>query len=130
MSRVRREFLRYAAVGLVSNGVLYLLYLALTRAGAAPAAAMSVAYAAGVAQTFVFNRSWTFGHTGPTHAAFARYAVAYAVGYAANLAALAVLVDRWGWPHEAVQGASILLVAALVFALQRYWVFPAARTSG
>jgi putative flippase GtrA len=119
----RRQIIRFAAVGLVSNGILFVLYLGLTRAGLTPAIAMSLAYAAGVLQTFVFNRSWTFGHRGAAGAPFARYVVTYVLGYVGNLILLLLLVDRMGLPHQSVQAAAIVCVAIFVFTLQKHWVF-------
>lgn len=119
------QLLRFGIVGLASNGVLYVLYLFLTAQGIGPKWAMSIAYAIGVAQTFLFNRRWTFRHRGAVSAAFVRYCATYGIGYLVNLMALVALVDGLGWPHEGVQGAMILCIAILVFVLQKFWVFRA-----
>lgn len=114
---------RYAVVGIASNAVGYLLYLLLTYAGMGHKLAMSLLYAVGVAQTFYFNRKWSFGHNGVITVAFLRYVAAYAFGYAVNLGVLLLLVDSWGWAHQWVQGAMIFILAGMLFLLQRYWVF-------
>lgn len=119
------QLLRFGVVGLASNGILYVLYLFMTMQGLGPKLAMSIAYGIGVAQTFLFNRRWTFRHDGSLSAAFVRYCATYGIGYLANLTALVVLVDGLGWPHEWTQGAMILCIAALVFVLQKFWVFRA-----
>jgi putative flippase GtrA len=103
--------------------VLFGLYLLLTSTGLSHVPGMTLVYAVGVAQTFVANRSWTFGHTGAPGAPFARYVATYGLGYLVNLALLTLLVDVAGLPHAWVQGALIFVVAALVFVLQKYWVF-------
>ena len=123
-SHTRGQFLRYALVGLASNLILYLAYLGLTALALGPKTAMSLLYALGVAQTFLFNRKWSFRHAGGLHGAFARYVAAYAFGYLLNLAALWLAVDRLSLPHEIVQGVMILSLAILLFLLQKYWVFP------
>jgi putative flippase GtrA len=117
------QFLRFAVVGLISNAALYLAYLGLTHQGLGPKPAMTVTYLAGVLQTFVFNRRWTFDHDGPGHSALLRYATVYALGYFFNLAALYLLVGRLGMPHEGVQAGAIIGIAVFTFVLQRYWVF-------
>ena len=114
---------RYVVVGLASNSIGYLLYILLTYIGMGHKSAMSLLYAVGVAQTFYFNRSWTFGHNGVVSHTLLRYIAAYAFGYTLNLVALMLLVDRWGWPHLWVQGMMIFLLAGMLFLLQRYWVF-------
>jgi len=120
---VHKQFVRYAVVGLASNAFGYLLYLALTHLGMGHKLAMSLLYAVGVLQTFVFNKRWSFRFDGDATPALVRYATAYALGYIINLSALLLLVDQMGLPHQWVQGVMIVLVALLLFVAQRYWVF-------
>lgn len=122
------QLLRYAVVGLVSNGFLYLSYLLLTKIGMGSKLAMTLLYALGVAQTFFFNKRWTFKHKGAQTTAFVRYCVAYGIGYLFNLLGLLLLVDQFGYPHEIVQGSLILSTAVLLFLLQKLWVFNVIKT--
>lgn len=121
--RALGQFGRFATVGLVSNAVLYVGYLVLTSVGMEPKVAMSVLFVTGVLQTFFFNKKWSFRHSGSQTATFVRYASAYASAYVLNLALLLVLVDAWKWPHEVVQAAAILTLAAYLFVVQKFWVF-------
>ncbi len=120
---IHLQALRFAVVGLASNTVLYLLYLGMAAAGMGPKLAMSLAYGMGVAQTFLFNKRWTFNHTGRFDAALLRYITLYAGGYLCNLLALAWFVDKLGYPHQIVQGIMILTLAGSFFILQKLWVF-------
>lgn len=115
--------MRYGIVGMASNLALYVVYLLLTTLGVAPALAMTVTYVMGVAQTFMFNRRWTFASPESGSSAFVRYLLVYALGYALNLILLWWLVGQWNWPHQWVQAGAILLIATIVFVLQRHWVF-------
>lgn len=126
---VRSQLLRYAVVGLTSNALLYLSYLALTRVGIEPKLAMTLVFAAGVTYTFFLNKRWTFAHGGSVSRTYARYWVAYGAAYGLNLGLLALFVDRVGYAHEVVQGALILGNAALLFLLQKFWVFREAAPS-
>ncbi|MBN8441190.1 MAG: GtrA family protein [Thauera sp.] len=117
------QLFRYGIVGVLSNAVGYLLYLGITAAGMEHKLAMTLLYAVGVAQTFIFNKRWSFRHAGAHGTAFARYCIAYAAGYFINLAALFILVDRLGYAHQLVQGVMILALAAMLFMLQKFWVF-------
>ena len=119
------QFIRYGIVGLLSNGLLYLAYLLLTTVGMGPKLAMSLLYALGVAQTFFFNKSWTFRHRGLYGPTFVRYCSSYGLGYLVNLLVLLVLVDIMSFPHQIVQGVMILLLAAMLFTLHKFWVFRA-----
>jgi len=118
-----RQFFRYAVVGLASNVTLYLAYLALTVGGLGPKASMTALYLAGVLQTFLFNKHWTFSHNGASRAPFIRYLVSYLFGYLFNLAMLLIFVDWMRWPHQIVQGVMIIILAVMLFLLQKYWVF-------
>lgn len=123
MKQALTQFSRYAIVGLASNAIGYVLYIALTRLGLGPKLAMSLLYGIGILQTFLFNKRWTFGHRGAHGSVFARYCFVYGLGYAVNLLALILLVDQAGLQHQWVQGVMILVVAVLLFTAQRYWVF-------
>ena len=114
---------RWLTVGLITNGILYAAYLALTRNLLAPSAAMTVVYVAGVLLGFVGHRTWSFRHDGRVDSALLRYVAAYAAGYLINLGGLQLGVDVLGWPHEIVQGVMILVVAAIMFLMQKYLVF-------
>ena len=131
---VSRQVVRFTVVGLVSNALLFGLYLLLNSAGLTHVTSMTAVYAIGVAQTFLVNRSWTFGHAGRLGGPFVRYIVTYALGYLLNLGLLTTLVDGLHLPHAWVQGALIFVVAAFVFVLQKHWVFrlaaPAATPRG
>lgn len=117
------QFLRYAIVGLASNGVLYLAYLGLTAVGVGIKLAMTLLYLIGVAQTFIFNKRWSFDHSGANGLVFLRYCFSYALGYVINLMSLFVFIDVLGYPHQIVQGVLILSLAVMLFLLQKYWVF-------
>jgi len=117
------QLIRYGIVGVASNAVGYLLYLAITAAGMEHKLAMTLLYAVGVAQTFIFSKRWSFRHAGAHGTAFVRYCVAYAAGYFINLAALFIFVDRLGYAHQLVQGVMILALAVMLFILQKFWVF-------
>lgn len=119
----RRQFLRYALIGLTSNAVLYAAYLTLTGVGVGHKTAMTLLYVVGTLQTYIFNRRWTFLYRGKIPGSMLRYAATYAFGYLLNLTALFALVDILGLPHRIVQAVLILIVAVSIFLLQKYWVF-------
>ena len=85
---------------------------------------MTLLYITGVAQTFLFNRSWSFRRRGVLQGAFTRYVTSYLLGYMLNFITLWLAVDRLGLPHQIVQGVMVLVLAVLLFLLQKYWVFP------
>jgi putative flippase GtrA len=74
------SFLLFIIVGILSNSVLYLLYLIATGLGGEPKIVMTALYGIGVLQTFPFNKRWAFRDWGPERAALVRYCIAYASG--------------------------------------------------
>jgi len=128
MTSWSRHSARFAAVGIGSNVVLYLLYLILTWLGMGHKSAMSGLYLLGMVQTFLLNKTWTFAYRGNMHAALGRYLVAYALGYLLNLWMLTLFVDSMGLPHQLVQGLAIPAVAVTMFLIQRHWVFAHRKT--
>ena len=123
MRRLDASFIRFAVVGVVSNATLYLLYLGLTGLGLGHKVAMTIVYIIGVTATFLANRSWSFQSRRTTGGSFLRYILAYCAGYALNYVALVLLVDIAGYRHELVQAAMVVIIAVVMFVLQRYWVF-------
>ena len=122
-SRVLSQVFRFASVGLLSNAVLYGAYLVLTTVGLEAKLAMTLLYAVGVALTFFFNKRWSFRHGGSHGPPFVRYCFSSALGYAINLLALYTLVDHFGYPHQIIQAIMICIVAIMMFALNKFWVF-------
>ena len=119
-----RQLVRYGIVGLASNGIGYLLYLLLTWLGMEYRVAVTLLFAVGVVQSFFFNKSWSFGHTGTTKPALLRYWAVYVAAYFFNIAALTVLVEYVDVPHQIAQAILVFVIAGLIFVALRYWVFP------
>lgn len=125
MKKTLIQAVRFAVVGLVSNGIGFGLYLLLTWAGVGHKVAMSILFGVGTAQTFFFNKRWSFEYADHDRSVILRYFASYCIGYLINLVALLLLVDHFGFSHMIVQGAMILTVAVLMFLLQKFWVFTA-----
>ncbi len=119
----KSQILRFGIVGVSSNIVIYALYLLLTSFGVGHISAMTLLFVLGVIQTFILNKQWTFTHQDIFQTSFLKYVAVYSFAYLLNLFALLVLVDKFGYPHQAVQGATILCLAIMLFFLLKYWVF-------
>jgi putative flippase GtrA len=118
------QFFRYATIGIILNTALYCSYILLTHTLMSSRAAMTLTYCCGVLLSFVMNRKITFSHQGNEAGALLRYILSYLIGYIYNFIALLLFVDHAGYPHEAVQAGVVVTLWVLLFALQRYWVFP------
>ena len=114
---------RFGVVGLASNTIGYLAYLALTSAGTPPKLTMTALYATASGLAFFGNRRFTFGDGGRVGPAAIRFAAVAFAGWGLNLALLVAFVDGMGQPHWLVQGVAILIVAAFLYVMQRRFVF-------
>ena len=117
------DMIRFLVVGVTSNVLLFLAFIALTEFGMEHKVAMTAIFCLGVAQTFLANKIWTFRHSGSTGSTFVRYVLSYAVAYCINFCALYIYVDLFEYSHHLVQGVMIFVVAGLLFLSQRYWIF-------
>ena len=77
----------------------------------------------GVVQTFAVNKRVTFRHDGAAARSAWRYVASYGACYVLNLGAMIWFVDKLEFPHRTVQGVAIVTIAALLFLLQKFWVF-------
>jgi putative flippase GtrA len=123
LSLVLRQFAKYLAVGGLSNGLAYGLYIAITLAGLSPIVGMSIVYLVASSISFAANRGWTF----QSDASFSRTAIKYIaiqmLGYGTNLGLLCLLYYSLGIPHQAAQFIGVVVVAVELFLLSRYYVF-------
>lgn len=118
------QIIRYGLVGVINNLLGYLIYLAVTWWWLEPKLAITVLYPIGVFTAYLGHSKYTFSYQGRTHSGVFRYLVAHAIGYGANVLLLYVFVDKFMLPHQLVQAGAIVLVAAILFLLFRYFVFP------
>jgi putative flippase GtrA len=121
--QIQKSFWRFGVIGVLSNAAGYSTYLLITWLGGGPKTSMTLLYAVGVLLGFIGNREWVFQHDGPGWPSLIRYGLAYLVGYGLDWLLLHVFVDKLGYPHELVQAAAVLIVAAYLFPTLRFFVF-------
>ena len=123
LSTFNKQLIKFIIVGIISNLVLFCVYLLLTKIGLGYKFAMSLLFIIGVIQTFTANKTWTFQHTTPIKGAYLRYFSIYALGYLINLIVLVVAVDELAFQHQWVQGVMTIFLGLFFFILQKFWVF-------
>lgn len=119
-----RQLVRYGLVGIGINAALYTCYLLFVFFDVEPKIAMSIVYVIGLGVGFYGHRKLTFFHTENVRRAIVRYLVAHIGGYAINFFLLVAFVDYMHLSHALIQGLSIFIVAAYLFIIFKYWVFP------
>lgn len=123
------QLIRYGIVGVVSNGLLYLVYIALTFMYVIPEVAATIAYVLGVCWTYFFNRNWSFESRAAHRKAAPRYALTYLAGYFITIGILAAGYRWMGMQHFISQLIAIGAAAIVIFLLLRFWVFANAKPS-
>lgn len=118
-----RQFFSYAFVGVLTNLLIYGLYLLLTSLWGAPKFTMSALYFLGATIGFLANRRFTFRHDGGIGVTGIRYLLAQVGGYLLNLVLLLLFVDWFDFPHQIVQAIAIVVVGILLFVVLRIFVF-------
>jgi putative flippase GtrA len=130
---LRHPFARFLVVGcanfIVSFAAFYLSYQHLPLAGTSGRGAVAnvVAYGAGLLNSFVLNRVWTFraqGHVG-VHAL--KFVLLNAATLVASTAIVLLLVDRGGLPALAVWLPLTLAILAAHYLGMKHWAFAARR---
>ena len=119
------QFLRFGVVGLANTATSYLVIRGLAGAAGLPLAS-AIGYAAGVVQSFLLNRFWTFRSTRP--AGQARWAGEALRFLAVNLVCggLFTWITASAAPHIGLLAATVAgvaLVTPLGFILNRFIVF-------
>lgn len=117
------QLIRYGVVGVVSILTIYSVYLLITYLGVEPKTAMTLVYIIGASIGFFGNRKWTFAHQGNAASAVLRYVLAHLLGYLLNFIILFTFVDHFGYAHQWVQAAAIIIVACFLFIVFKYFVF-------
>ena len=116
------RFLRFALVG-VTNTVLSLAaFTLLSAAGIGASAASALAFAAGAANGYILNRSWTFRARGGP-GTFARYVAVQAVGAGCSASGIALAADALTRRQLLAECVVIPVVALITYTLSRRLVF-------
>lgn len=118
-----KQIIRYGMIGFLSNFIGYCIYLLITSIGVNPKLAMTVLYVSAATFGYFANKRLTFNDTGNSVNSGLRYLLAHALGYLMNLSILIVFVDQLMFPHQMVQMIAILVVAAFLFIVFKYFVF-------
>jgi len=118
------ELCKFGIIGLTHNMIAYVIYLLITWLGVNPKLFVIVAYPAAATFSFYTNRKWTFYYRGDTSSSITRYVISHVGGFAINLAMLYLFVDILHYPHQLVFLVAIFVVAAYLFFMMKYFVFP------
>jgi putative flippase GtrA len=152
---VGRQFVRFLVVGCLNVAVTFTVFVlcyrwlhvggvlveltggsgsALARALSAlgvgsidAAVANAVGYVAGMVNSFVLNKLWTFEAAGHTSRQLRRFVALNLVSLAVSTAIMFVAVDMLVAPYAPVFVATVALTTVFHFVANRHWTFAEAR---
>lgn len=119
------QFLRFGVVGVLNTATSYLVIRALAGLIGLPAAS-ATGYVAGMVQSFILNRFWTFGATRPAGSGRWRGEALRFVAVNLVCGGLFTLFTAQATPHIGLAAATVTgvaLVTPLGFILNRVIVF-------
>lgn len=111
--KLPKNLLRYATVGVVSNGVLYLLFVLLIWAGMQAPVTAALCYVLGLALSYLLNRRWSFESAATHRRDLPRFLFSYGAGFLATMVFI-VLLTRWMRP-EFAQILNVGLTAMVIY---------------
>jgi len=121
-----RALLKFGVIGILINGMFFLVALWQLDIGFTPWMVNAVNYPIAVALSFLSNRSWAFSGRGSRHGMLLKYVFVYAVGYVGCTLAAAGL-ETLNVPDIAVLIITLFGTAILLFLALNFWVFRGAQ---
>lgn len=120
-----KKLLRFGIVGGLNTAVTLLIFYLLHHSLAINYLVASVmAYTAGIVNSYIWNRYWTFKSKTETIASeFSKFTILNLIGLALNTVFMAIFVEVGHLQPFTSQGISILLIFLLNFFGNYYWVF-------
>ena len=130
MKSTQSQLLRFGLIGL-SNTMLSLvtIWCALKVFHLPDVVANLGGYAVGFIWSFVWNRSWTFGHRGSIASGFMRVVLVYGVAYCVNFVVLLALVTRVGRGSMWTQLPGMAVYTAVCFLGLKFVAFSPSRAA-
>lgn len=124
------QFIKFGLVGVLNTALHYtVFYILYSFVGLNYLLASAIGYAAGLINSYILNRNWTFkSHDIDRKREFARFAWVNLLSLGVNLAALKAFVAWGGLQPEVAQVLAILFSLVANFVGNRFWTFSSARS--
>ena len=129
ISRPRPKWLiqavKFGAVGVLNTGIDLGLYFVLTRwlgLGASLVVAKSISYSAGILNSFLWNKSWTF-QSRATWATLIPFALTNLAGLGINAGLLQLCLKTFHLPELVALGLATLCTLVWNFVISKFVIF-------
>ena len=119
------QLVKFSLVGVLNTAIQYVVFLVLYRyAGVHYLAASFIGYCAGLLNSYLLNRSWTFhARGGKGSLEFVKFTLVNIVSVSVNVGSLAYLVSNVHLSPEFGQALAIVLSTAVNFTGNKLWTF-------
>ena len=116
--------MRFTLCGLLNCSISYTLFVALYRlVGIHYVPASSIGYCAGIVNSFLMNRAYTFKARGAVQPMIGKFVLVTGVGFGLNLTSLYLLVAFLRLAPEFAQGLALVCAGCLNFVGNKVWTF-------
>ncbi len=118
------RFVRFGVTGAANTLVDFLVFTVLSYMGLGPYVSQVLSYSAGILNSYVINRSWTFASRERFFSAqLRRFLIANVSLLVLSVGLLRLGIEALGLPRLAAKAAATALIMVLGFAVNRLWVF-------
>ena len=120
------QAVKFGAVGILNTAIDLGLYYALTRwlgLGALPIVAKSISYSAGILNSFLWNRFWTFQSKASAWATLIPFILTALVGLGINTGILQLCLNTFHLPELVALGLATLSTLVWNFVISKFVIF-------
>ncbi len=118
------QMMKYSSVGIVNTIIgVSVIFLCMEIFHLSYIISNIIGYAAGLINSFIWNKFWTFRSSGNTGSEILRFIIVFAIAYIIQLGALILMKERIGIMSEIAQVLGVGVYAATGFILNKYLTF-------
>lgn len=120
------QAIKFGAVGILNTGIDLGLYFVLTRwlgLGALPVLAKGLSYSAGIMNSFLWNKFWTFKSKAGTWATLIPFILTALAGLGINTGILQVCLKTLHLPELVALGSATLVTLVWNFVISKFVIF-------
>jgi putative flippase GtrA len=120
------QAVKFGAVGILNTAIDLGLYFVLTRwlgLGGLPVVAKSISYTAGILNSFLWNKFWTFQSRAGTWATLIPFILTALVGLGINAGTLQLCLKTFHLPELVALGLATLITLFWNFVISKFIIF-------
>jgi putative flippase GtrA len=120
-----RQIVQFGLVGVLNTLIDVAFYFLLSRSGLIPSLilAKGVSYAAGVLNSFYWNKSWTFQSHVESHRVFLPFVAANVFAVGLNLGVMNLALNTLGLPEPSALALATLTTFVWNFVISKFFIF-------